>query len=119
MKIFSFEQFVNESKIVDEALAVSNRGINDNMLLVSINGTEYGYGEAAGGPDLEELSRKFSKMMTFSVGKALAWLKKNAELIKGSKKNESEDIEATVGELVYEGLEEFEAEVAESKNEDQ
>ena len=70
MKIFSFEQFVNESKIVDEALAVSNRGINDNMLLVSINGTEYGYGEAA-------------------------------------------------GELVYEGLEEFEAEVAESKNEDQ
>jgi hypothetical protein len=106
MKIFSFEQFVNESKRVDEALAVSNRGISDNMLLVSINGTEYGYGEAAGGPDLEELSRKFSKMMTFSVGKALAWLKKNAELIKGSKKNESEDIEATVGELVYEAFEE-------------
>jgi hypothetical protein len=118
MKIFSFEQFVNESKIVDEALAVSNRGINDNMLLVSINGTEYGYGEAAGGPDLEELSRKFSKMMTFSVGKALAWLKKNAELVKGSSKNESEDIEAVAGELMYEGLEEFEAQVESSNIEE-
>ncbi len=108
MKLFTFEQFVNESvtKGVDEALAVSNRGISGDTLLVSINGNEYGYGPMKGGPDLEELSRKFSKMMTFSVGKALAWLKKNAELIKGSKKNESEDIEATVGELVYEAFEE-------------
>jgi hypothetical protein len=118
MKLFTFEQFVNESSRVDEALAVSNRGISGDTLLVSINGNEYGYGTMKGGPDLEELSRKFSKMMTFSVGKALAWLKKNAELVKGSAKNESEDIEATVGELVYEGLEEFENEVNEDKVKD-
>ncbi len=112
MKLFTFEQFVNESRVT-EALAVSNRGISGDTLLVSINGNEYGYGTMKGGPDLEELSRKFSKMMTFSVGKALAWLKKNAELVKGSAKNESEDIEATVGELVYEGLEEFENQISE------
>jgi hypothetical protein len=118
MKIFSFEQFVNESKKMNEALAVSNRGIAGDILLVSINGNEYGYGEMKGGPDLEELSRKFSKMMTFSVGKALAWLKKNAELVKGSGKNESEDIEAVAGELMYEGLEEFEAQVESSNVEE-
>jgi len=52
---------------------------------VSINGTVYGY-QAKSGGNAEDLANTFKGMLKYSAGKALAWLKKNAELVSGSKK---------------------------------
>jgi hypothetical protein len=99
--IKTFESFIAEG------LSVRDNGIRDGILFIDINGNEYGYSEIKGGADLEEIARKFRKMLQFSSGRALAWLKKNTDLAAGSKKNEAEDIKAAIGSMVAE------AEVAE------
>lgn len=68
-------------------------GIKGNSFVVKINGHEYGYGEKPQGLKLKELADKFGKILKFSAGRALAWLKKNSDLVSGTKKNESEDLE--------------------------
>lgn len=46
------------------------------FISIDIGGKEYGYTPNSG--SVKELGRKLAKMMTFSKGKAVAWLKKNA-----------------------------------------
>jgi hypothetical protein len=94
--IKTFESFIAEG------LSVRDNGIRDGLLYIDINGHEYGYSEIKGGADLEEIARKFRKMLQFSSGRALAWLKKNTDLAAGSKKNEAEDIKAAIGSMVTE-----------------
>lgn len=53
------------------------------IITIEINGKPYDY--KASGVSFEELLRKFKKMLGFSEGKALVWLKKNAEHVGGGK----------------------------------
>lgn len=78
----------------EAALAISPVGLRGKSFVVKINGHEYGYGEKEGGLDLKTVADKFGKILKYSAGRALTWLKKNTDLISGSKKNESLDIES-------------------------
>jgi hypothetical protein len=76
---------------IEESLIVDPLDITKDVFYVSINGTTYGYGPKSG--DVEELAKSFKGMLKYSAGKALAWLKRNADLVSGSKKaiNEAEE----------------------------
>ncbi len=71
---------------LNEALEVKFSGLKENILHITIGGHDYGYEEKQGGTKIQEIARKFEKMLTFSTGRALDWLKKNAQLATGSKK---------------------------------
>ena len=77
---------VNE---LTEALTVKYEGHDTSgdktIINVNINGKKYGYGEKEGDLDIADVARKFETMLKFSAGRALTWLKKHAELVKGSK----------------------------------
>lgn len=60
-------------------------------IFVTINGHKYGYSQKEGDLDIADIARKFSKMLQFSHGKALTWLKKHTELTTGSKSVEAND----------------------------
>lgn len=61
-------------------------GKKGNEFHIKINGKEYGYSAKEGGEfDLNTIVEKFGKIMKFSAGKALAWLKKNSDLTFGGK----------------------------------
>jgi hypothetical protein len=91
---------LNESEVLEiyeefgleENLIVDPLDITKDFFYVSINGTVYGY-QAKSGGNVEDLAKTFKGMLKYSAGKALAWLKKNAELVSGSKKalNEAKD----------------------------
>jgi len=64
-------------------------GIKGNEFHITIDGHDYGYEPIEGsGLSAEELVQKFKGIMKFSAGRALAWLKKNANLVAGSKRGE-------------------------------
>lgn len=92
-----YSEDVNRSEILEiyeefgleENLVVNPLDITKDFFYVSINGTTYGY-EAKGGGNIEDLANTFKGMLKYSAGKALAWLKKNANLASGSKKDLSE-----------------------------
>ena len=95
---------INESEVLDiyeefgleENLVVDPLDLTKDFFYVSINGTVYGY-QAKSGGNVEDLAKTFKGMLKYSAGKALAWLKKNAELVSGSKKalNEAKDVLTT------------------------
>jgi len=58
---------------------------------VDINGHRYGYSAKEGDLDIADVARKFEKMLKFSQGKALNWLKKHTTLTSGSAKIEATD----------------------------
>jgi hypothetical protein len=58
---------------------------------VDINGHRYGYSAKDGDLDIADVARKFEKMLKFSQGKALNWLKKHTTLTSGSAKIEAVD----------------------------
>ena len=60
-------------------------------IFVTINGHKYGYSQKEGDLDIADIARKFSKMLKFSNGKAITWLKKHTELSSGSKSTEADD----------------------------
>lgn len=60
-------------------------------IFVTINGHKYGYSQKDGDLDIADIARKFSKMLKFSNGKALSWLKKHTELTTGSRSTEAND----------------------------
>jgi hypothetical protein len=94
-----FEIVKEESAFLEEGLSVQNLGIENGVLYVDINGSKYGYGPA-GGKDLDDIADSFAGLLKHSAGRALAWLKKNAELVFGSKKTMEqvqESIERTLG----------------------
>lgn len=79
---------------VDENLDVKKVGMKGDAYHITINGHEYGYGEKEGTEhDFKTIVDKFEKILKFSAGRALQWLKKNTVLKSGSKKNESEIFE--------------------------
>lgn len=77
---------------LDEALSVKYKGhsstSNGVEIKIDVNGHEYGYVQQKDGMDIGDVARKFEKILQFSAGKALTWLKKNATLVSGSKKQE-------------------------------
>lgn len=97
-KIKAIDAQLNEAKVeifgdfeIDENLIVDPLDITQDFFYVSINGSIYGY-RAKGGANIEDLAKTFKGMLKYSAGKALAWLKKNADLASGSKKALSEVI---------------------------
>lgn len=58
---------------------------------VDINGHRYGYSAKDGDLDIADVARKFEKMLKFSQGRALNWLKKHTTLTSGSAKIEAAD----------------------------
>lgn len=83
---------------VDEALDVKKVGIKTadgtKQFAITINGHEYGYKEKEDSEKtIEEIGTTFEKMLKYSAGRALQWLKRNTSLASGSKKNESEIFE--------------------------
>lgn len=92
----SFDDFLNETiEIGGEIFEVANLSIQivgerGSDFFILINGREYGYRPK--GKSLKDLVKTFVGMYKHSQGQALAWLKRNSELISGSKKtNESEE----------------------------
>ena len=84
--------FENEDFLLGEAFDVKYEGHEGNdKIFISINGKKYGYGKKEGGLELGDIARKFEKMLQFSAGRALTWLKKNTELVAGSKAQEEAD----------------------------
>jgi hypothetical protein len=101
-KIKAIDVQLNESEVeifgeyeIDESLVVDPLDITKDFFYVSINGTTYGYQAKAGG-SVEDIAKTFKGMLKYSAGKALAWLKKNADLASGSKKAVNEAAEETL-----------------------
>lgn len=82
---------INESEVLDiyeefgleENLVVDPLDLTRDFFYVSINGKVYGY-QAKPGGNIEDVATTFKKMLKYSAGKALAWLKKNTELAMGA-----------------------------------
>jgi hypothetical protein len=82
---------LNESEVLEiyeefgleENLIVDPLDITKDFFYVSINGKVYGY-QAKPGGNIEDVATTFKKMLKYSAGKALAWLKKNTELALGA-----------------------------------
>lgn len=81
--------------IIDENLAVKYNGHKNGPegveIQVDVNGHKYGYSQKEGDLDIGDIARKFEKMLQFSAGRALTWLKKHTVLTSGSKKAEGEE----------------------------
>jgi len=69
---------------INEAIKIDFIGPKNGVFFIKINGRLYGY--KSNHFTASELSRKFGKIMKYSPGKALAWLKKYSYLTSGSKK---------------------------------
>jgi hypothetical protein len=88
-------QSLNESASAEDILEVYEEfGLEENLIIdpldltkdifyVSINGKTYGY-QAKPGGNIEDAATTFKKMLKYSAGRALAWLKKNTELALGA-----------------------------------
>jgi hypothetical protein len=113
----TFEAFrVDET----EGLIVKKIGLRDKdgakELAITINGHEYGYKEKEDGDKkITDVATTFEKMLKYSAGRALQWLKRNTVLSSGSKKNESEIFEKFGLLIVESELVSFEAFVQQIK----
>jgi hypothetical protein len=89
------KDFVIVESNLNEALNVKyeghEAGPKGTEIFISINGHRYGYSQKEGGLDIGDIARKFEKMLQFSAGKALNWLKKNTVPTSGSKSSEKSD----------------------------
>lgn len=80
------------TETINEALGkITSDGLKGDQLFIKIDNHQYGYKQKEGGLDLKDIARKFEKMLQFSAGKALTWLKKNAEHTSGGKKDLEKD----------------------------
>lgn len=81
--------------VVSEDLKVKYEGHESGPkgveIFVDINGHKYGYMQKDGDLEIGDVARKFEKMLQFSAGRALSWLKKHTILSSGSKKQEQAD----------------------------
>jgi len=63
---------------IDEVFYVKYKGMKDRLLWVDIGGTTYVYERDPQSEwTLKQIDQKFKKLLTFSQGKALAWLKQH------------------------------------------
>lgn len=77
--------------LFEKVFTVDIVGEEDGMYIIRISGQEYGYKPKKGGR-MKDMIKGFEKLHKHNKGRALAWLKKNSDLVKGSKKkNESYD----------------------------
>ena len=69
------------TEILDETVGLSLKFISQigNVITISINGKRYSYRVSG---NAKEFARKLQKMMGFSHGRALAWLKRNSTEVK-------------------------------------
>ena len=81
----NFDNFLE----LDESLTIDPVSLSNDFFYISINGRVYGY-QANSGGNIQEIAETFKKMLKYSAGRALAWLKKNTQLVSGSVK-EGED----------------------------
>ena len=81
MKKLELRELIRE--IILEQLKVDVIGVKQNTFYLKIGGRLYGYESEQ--YNAGELATKFGKIMRYSVGKALAWLKKNSTLAFGGK----------------------------------
>lgn len=81
--------------LMEAELDVVLKGVKGGKLMVEINGKSYGYTSKDDILTPEELEEKVAGIMKHSKGRALAWLRKNAETKdsyrKKKEQNESED----------------------------
>jgi len=92
-RVKKFDEFLSESALNETAnLSVVPVGVQGKAFAVKINGNQYSYEPKDEKVPVKDFGEKFVKMMKYSAGRALAWLKKNSILVSGSKKNENEDI---------------------------
>jgi hypothetical protein len=82
-------------------------------IFITINGHKYGYKQKEGDLEIGDIARKFEKMLQFSAGRALAWLKKHTTLSSGSASTEKSDTKD-----LKEGKEETEHETKSHMNDD-
>ena len=59
---------------------------------IDVNGHKYGYQQKEGDIAIADVARKFEKMLQFSAGRALTWLKKHTKLSSGSASTEKTDL---------------------------
>lgn len=73
---------LKKARLLNETygLQIKVYGYNSTGFGININGTDYTY--SSDKYSNEELFYKFMKLTTFSVGKALAWLKKDTTFVK-------------------------------------
>ena len=95
---------------LNEALKVKYEGHKNGPdgveIQVDINGHKYGYSQKEGDLDIGDIARKFEKMLQFSAGRALNWLKQHTTLTSGSKAAEKKDLDnPEVKESLSEGHE--------------
>jgi len=106
------KDYINTDSL-NEAFEVKYAGHDtsgkETEIHVDINGHRYGYSAKDGDLDIADVARKFEKMLKFSQGKALNWLKKHTTLTSGSAK-----IEATDSKGVKESKKEEEMETPEN-----
>lgn len=89
----TFEEFINESYNIQENLIITDLDVRDDVFFLNINGNEYGY--KSKDMNIQAVVDKFKSILKHNTGRALSWLKKNTELIVGSKKNEGEIFESS------------------------
>ena len=84
-------KLLNESESVKEFKVVPV-GVKNDQYFIKVNDNDYGYKLKADTDfTIDEIAEKFIKILKYSAGRALNWLKKNTELASGSKQNESLD----------------------------
>jgi hypothetical protein len=88
------KDYINADSL-NEAFEVKYAGHDtsgkETEIHVDINGHRYGYSAKDGDLDIADVARKFEKMLKFSQGRALNWLKKHTILSSGSAKIEAVD----------------------------
>lgn len=87
------EHFFTTETINEAFGKITSDGLKGDQLFIKIGDHQYGYKQKEGGLDLKDIARKFEKMLQFSAGKALNWLKRNADHTSGGKKELEKDSE--------------------------
>ena len=79
---------LNESE--EKELKVEPIGIEGNEFLINVNSHTYAYSVKDDSEfSIQQIGEKFVKILKYSAGRALSWLKKHTVLTKGSLKEES------------------------------
>lgn len=123
MRIDRTIKSITRVTLEEAILSIKVLGVLGSTFFIEMDGHKYGYSELEKKDDpkyvaLEDLERKFKKMLTFSAGKALAWLKSHTVLVSGSVKGisplmreeftdqELQDIDRMISEDLNEATEE-------------
>lgn len=101
---YAFEQEIAKlaetiEEPVNEEFTVVAIGAVGNEYHISINGHEYGYEPLKG--TITDLERSFKGLLKHSAGKAITWLKKNANLVFGGKERNKMNFDNFINESAH------------------